>query len=204
MLLFGMPDIRIGTDVNVFRCLKNDKEENVNYLRAVFIGAAIGGFLIILAVMAGCKNVHRHNQTIIQDPPPVSTLECVVEENGATVVTVQTAGYEGLILAEAEETEQLQNLVGDQTIHLDLDPGEHTIQLLAADGSILAFCVVSVLVVDGDKDGDEGDGFEVPPRPSRCGVRFYVCHHGKTLRLPWAALEAHSKHVGDHLGKCEE
>ena len=173
----------------------------MSYVRLVFIGVVLGLLLVGIVALSGCKK--SHHTTNIQEPDPIlPAMTCVVEESGVVVVTVQTAGVDGLVLAEAEETER-QSIEADKAIILDLDGGQHTLQLIGPENLVFAECIVEVPVIDDKKDdGDEGDGFELPPRPERCGVRFDVCHNGQTLRLPWAALKAHAKHAGDRLGPC--
>lgn len=177
----------------------------MSYVRAMLIGVALGLALVVVFSMVGCRKSSHNNTTVIEDPPiPVPTMECVIEDSGSVIVTIETAGVDGLVLAEAEETER-QSIEADKAVILNLDSGQHTLQLIGPEDIVFAECILDIPVVDEDSDdGDEGDGFVVPPRPERCGIRFDVCHKGKTLRLPWAALEAHSKHAGDILGACEQ
>lgn len=135
-------------------------------------------------------------------PPTCATLQCNVNSDGAVVCVVDMNDMPFVFLSRVDSGEPPVLIEEDTTfVTCPLDEGTYTFRLLVGDTAFYA-CTVEVDAKDNDHS-DPGDAFDIPPEPECNKTRFNVCHNGQNLLLPWHALKAHSRHLGDKLGKCD-
>ena len=137
------------------------------------------------------------------EQPGKPLLTCVLNEDGAAALVVELRGHNPVLLRRLFDEENDFVVDGDLTVaDLPLDPGTYLFQLISLEtGEELANCELVVPAPPGDDDDD--DVPELPPRPDDPRTRYVICHHGKTLLVPWPALKAHIIIHGDNFGPCD-